>query len=161
MTGTPDDARRAAVRPYRRQKEARTERVDAPTSPLIWALKTWGPAAVWAAVLFLLSETSGGPSQELFPYDDKAAHFVLYGVMGAALAWGRRMAGAPARHWILLAAGWGYGALDEWHQSFVPGRTPEPADFAADVLGVTVGYALFLFLARRLSSSPQERPRRS
>jgi VanZ family protein len=34
-----------------------------------------------------------------------------------------------------------YGALDEWHQSFVPGRFPERADFYADVLGAAVAAA--------------------
>lgn len=126
---------------------------------MIRALKSWGPAAIWAAVLFLLSEASGLPDGQLFPHDDKVAHFVLYGIMGCALAWGRRMAETPVRHWILLAAGWSYGALDEWHQSFVPGRTPDPADFLVDVLGVAAGYVLLLFIARRFDSTPDPPPR--
>jgi VanZ family protein len=31
-----------------------------------------------------------------------------------------------------------YGASDEWHQSFVPGRTPELGDFVVDGLAATV-----------------------
>ena len=41
------------------------------------------------------------------------------------------------------------GALDEWHQSHVPGRSGnDPADFAADLLGAVAG-ALLLRRASR------------
>lgn len=94
-----------------------------------------------------------------FPLADEAGHFVLYGILGAALAWGRWTAGpGSAPHWLLLAVGWAYGGLDEWHQSFVPRRTPDVSDFLVDVLGVGVGYLLFLFLARRLRSYPAPGP---
>jgi VanZ family protein len=39
---------------------------------------------------------------------------------------------------VLLAAwmiGTAYGATDEWHQSFVPGRQADAADVLADALG--------------------------
>ena len=32
-----------------------------------------------------------------------------------------------------------YGATDEWHQSFVPGRTPELRDLFADAVGSAFG----------------------
>ena len=38
---------------------------------------------------------------------------------------------------VLLAVG--YGVTDEWHQSFVPGRTPELRDLLADAVGSTFG----------------------
>ena len=38
-----------------------------------------------------------------------------------------------------LAVAWAvtviYGATDEWHQSFVPGRTPDINDLLADAVG--------------------------
>lgn len=121
---------------------------------MIRALKAWGPAALWAVVLFLSSELHVAPREWDIELADKLAHFVLYGVLGAALAWGRWTSGPEAvPHWLLLGAGWAYGVLDEWHQSFVPGRTPEGADLLVDVLGVAAGYALFFPLARRLTSS--------
>lgn len=125
---------------------------------MIRALKAWGPAAIWAAVLFLLSELPGMPRGSSLPVDDKVVHFLLYAVLGAALAWGRRMVKGPAPHWVLLAVGWTYGAVDEWHQGFVPGRTPDPTDFLVDVLGVMVGYALFLFLTRRFADGAPAPP---
>ena len=38
---------------------------------------------------------------------------------------------------VLLASA--YGIVDEWHQSFVPGREPSWRDVAADVLGAVLG----------------------
>jgi VanZ family protein len=32
-----------------------------------------------------------------------------------------------------------YGVSDEWHQSFVPGRSPDVLDVAADAVGSTIG----------------------
>lgn len=118
---------------------------------MVQALKTWGPAALWAAVLFLFSEIPGLSGGPRIPVDDKVVHFVLYGVLGAALGWGRWMSERPTPHAATLAVGWAYGAVDEWHQSFVPGRSPDPADFLVDVAGVTAGYVVFLFLARRIA----------
>lgn len=33
----------------------------------------------------------------------------------------------------------GYGAFDELHQYFVPGRAPDPFDILADIIGVGIG----------------------
>jgi VanZ family protein len=38
-----------------------------------------------------------------------------------------------------VALGVAYGASDEVHQAFVPGRSADPADWAADALGVLAG----------------------
>lgn len=115
------------------------------------AWKAWGPAVLWAAVLFLLSEIPGIPSGLDVPFFDKAAHFVLYTVLGASLAWGKRAAPSAVPHWVLLAIGTAYGALDEWHQSFVPRRSPDPWDFLVDVSGVTFGYAVLLLVTRSMT----------
>lgn len=109
---------------------------------MIRTLLAWGPAAAWAAVLFLLSEWSAVPRSTWAALNDKVVHVALFAVLGAALAWGRRHAAAAPPHWSLLLLGCGYGALDEWHQSYVPGRQPSAGDLAADMIGVTLGYAL-------------------
>ena len=105
----------------------------------------WGPAAVWAAVLFLLSSLT--PSDDLarfaFPMSDKVAHLMLYSVLGGTLAWGRHRSGWAWPHVFFILLGALYGASDEWHQSFVPGRMVSVGDWVADTLGVLVGYALF------------------
>lgn len=114
-------------------------------------LKIWGPAALWAAVLFLLSALPGVDAAVpfLFPGADKVAHFVLYAVLGGCLAWGRWRGGSAIPVWTLVAAGVAYGASDEWHQSFVPGRDPSVGDWTADTLGVVLGYMIFSSILRR------------
>jgi VanZ family protein len=112
-------------------------------------LRSWGPAAAWAAVLFLLSSihgTDGGPS---VPFLDKIAHCVLYAVLGAALARGRSRAPSTVPHAVLLVLGALYGISDEWHQSWVPGRDPDPADWLADVVGLAMGYGTTMWFLGR------------
>jgi VanZ family protein len=112
-----------------------------------WGL-AWGPAVVWAAALFFLSATSNPPGGGLFeriPAGDKLAHLGLYTVLGGLLVWGRwhHLRGRPVPPWLhaaLILAGALYGASDEWHQSFVPGRDASAADWLADLCGVTLGY---------------------
>src|SRR5690606_20055862 len=89
-------------------------------------LRAWGPALVWAAVIFALSSRptlAVGPGAGL----DKVPHLAGYAVLGAAPAHG-----APATGWSWLAAlalGLGYAFSDELHQSLVPGRSAELGDW--------------------------------
>jgi VanZ family protein len=115
------------------------------------AVLAWGPAVLWAAVLFFLSGQSDPPGSgllDLIPAGDKLAHFLLYSVLGALLAYGQGTE-EKVPHAALLAGGALYGASDEWHQSFVPGREVSPADWVTDCCGVGAGYWVGLSLLRR------------
>ncbi len=109
----------------------------------------WGPAALWAAVLFLLSELQG-LGGFLPSGADKFVHGGLYLILGLSLAWGKGRTGLGVPGVLLLLIGVGYGALDEWHQSFVPGRTVSMGDWVADSAGVMLGLVLFSRFSRRL-----------
>ena len=118
----------------------------------------WGPAALWVAVLFSLSSWSNptGPDW-LMGMNDKVVHFMLFSVLGAALALGRSWSDSTVSHWIAIAVGMAYGAVDELYQSTVPNRVPSIEDWYADVAGVWVGYLLITYLVRRtgrLSGAP-------
>lgn len=68
---------------------------------------------------------------------DKFAHVAVFGAIGAALgiAIGIRRAGVP----LMAAVGaLAIGALDEWHQSLLPGRNAGWDDLAADAIGALV-----------------------
>jgi VanZ family protein len=82
---------------------------------------------------------------------DKSGHFIGYALLGAlvlrALA-GGRLAGVTLRRALLAVAfAAAYGITDEWHQSFVPGRSPDPLDVVADTLGAAVAVLLVGVLA--------------
>jgi len=67
---------------------------------------------------------------------DKPAHAAEYALLGYFLARGLG-GGRAALLGIFLAVG--YGVLDEFHQSFVPGRYPSGLDLLADAFGAGAG----------------------
>ena len=114
-------------------------------------LKAWGPAAAWAAVLFLLSAFSELPYRAAsLGMPDKVVHFGVYSLLGAALAHAKYHGAHGTPHLVMLLIGAAYGATDEWHQSFVPRRDASFGDWLADVAGVSVGYAVAWLLAMEL-----------
>lgn len=89
-------------------------------------------AALWALIIFTASSLPGGSVGLPGPWD-KLAHALTY----AVLAWLLRKSGlAPAPALALAVL---YGASDEWHQSFVPGRFVDAADLLADAVGASFG----------------------
>jgi VanZ family protein len=103
-------------------------------------LLPWLPAAAWAATLFWLSSRPTLPGPEV-PYLDKVAHFGAYAVLGALLAWGADRSRVTLA--VAVVLGVLYGASDEIHQMYVPGRSPDVLDWAADAAGVAT--ACFLY----------------
>ena len=112
---------------------------------LLRLLHVWGPVAAVMAVIFLLSASSSLPRLPA-SVSDVTAHAVAYAVLCVAML--RAVTGAdPSRvtaGGVLLAVALtiAYGLTDEIHQSFVPGRTPELRDLAADAVGAAAGAAL-------------------
>ena len=103
------------------------------------------PAALYAAVIFALS-AQADPLPFLPPgflLQDKLLHGMAYAALGGLLVPGFRGAGRSALAALLLAVGVSslYGATDEIHQSFVPGRTADVLDWVADTLGAALGAA--------------------
>ncbi len=104
------------------------------------AVRAWAPAVAWAAAIFAASSRPALPV-DLVHGMDKLAHFLTYAVLGLALGFGQRRSGWP---WAAaLALGLLYGASDELHQGFVPGRTSDVADWVADALGTAAGLVCF------------------
>jgi VanZ family protein len=98
----------------------------------------WAVAVAYMALMYL---ASSGPGVALPPVRnlDKVLHAGEYGVLSALVAWALargRLRSASVR--VLVAAvviSTAYGATDEWHQLFVPGRQADLADLLADALG--------------------------
>jgi VanZ family protein len=130
-------------------------------------LAQWWPVLVWAAVIFMFSTsafTSDNTESIFIPilhwllprashatlliihhYIRKSAHFIEYFVFSLLIL--RAIRGG--RHktrlaWALAAIGIvaGYASLDEFHQSFVPDRTPAVGDVLIDTSGGIAAQAI-------------------
>lgn len=105
---------------------------------------------VYCAVIYWLSDQPSLPVPMLFEFQDKLHHFVAYFIM-AGLAW------RSFRHFTdmpVIAIGLSvlfcslFGITDEWHQSFVQGRTAEALDWLADTLGAFIAAMLLVEFLR-------------
>ncbi|OGC93787.1 MAG: hypothetical protein A2W25_06665 [candidate division Zixibacteria bacterium RBG_16_53_22] len=116
-------------------------------------LKYFIPIVAWAAVITVVSAIPHLSAARVIglTFTDKLAHITEYFIFGAALAFGLHRSGAvrsifPAT--ILLSIL--FGAADEIHQYFVPGRSSDPFDLIADTIGAAMGAALYLRLKEKL-----------
>ncbi|MGA9631264.1 MAG: VanZ family protein [Candidatus Acidiferrales bacterium] len=140
-------------------------------APAGW-LAQWWPALVWAVVISLFSThlfTSENTSRIIIPVLHwllpsaspdtlalmhhvirKCAHFTEYFVLSLLILRGIR----AGRHgtklaWAVLAIVIvaGYASLDEFHQRFVPGRTPAVTDVLIDTTGGATAQAIAALFA--------------
>ncbi len=122
-------------------------------------------------LIFILSSVPGDdlPLPQ-FPFSDKVAHFITYGLLGALIAFRAGLTGLFRRTppvppsipqpltrggWIAPLVGVAYAAFDEFHQSFVPNRNMSLGDFLVDVAGLLLGF----WLARRWDAARLRRAR--
>lgn len=129
--------------------------VIAPPSPAArpGALR-WLAVAAWAGLIWYLSSRSTIPALPFtFAHLDKVVHSLIFGVLGWLVARALGHGGARRRLAlaVLLAVSW--GALDELHQAFVPGRTSSLGDLAADAFGASIGVALVWLRRARMRST--------
>ena len=91
-------------------------------------------AAIFMAATLFFGAHQIGKMNSVPPLLHKVEHFFYYGGMAYLIArgLGRRW------FWIALLAVPLIGALDEWHQLYVPGRNCSVIDWMADVLGTIV-----------------------
>jgi VanZ family protein len=123
-------------------------------------LKRWWPALAWAVVISIFSTgafTAENTSRIIIPilrwllphaasttlfaihhYIRKSAHFTEYFIWGLLVLRGIR-AGRPGTRFVwalwVIAIVACYASLDEFHQRFVPGRTPAVRDVLIDTTG--------------------------
>jgi VanZ family protein len=118
------------------------------TRDTLLSIARWVPAIAWMAVIFSLSSVPGSSVPGRF---GSLAHFVEYAILGAllVLAIGPRVKAAPL---VAIALSVAYAVSDEFHQAFVPGRVPDPADIAVDLAGATLGALVTWWLMKKAAS---------
>lgn len=119
----------------------------------------WGLVLAYMAALFILSSIPNPPRFRRAG-SDKFIHAVLYAGLGTvtvrALTNGRwhNIHGAHAMGALLIAIA--YGALDEFHQSFVDGRDSNLGDLTADALGAgaaAIGLWVWSILTKKMGQT--------
>ena len=116
----------------------------------------WLPPLIWMALLFFVSAQSDppGPQQPLLnELYTTIGHFVAYGFLAfwwyralrrvPSLAGGGELHSHVARIAFLVTVL--YGASDEFHQSFVPGRDASLLDLMVDAAGAAGALILILW----------------
>ena len=109
----------------------------------LWIL----PLAVAATIVWLSSQSHNPLGIQLPHPLDKVAHASVFGFLALALDFALQHNGPDLplyrRHLLVFVAVSFFGATDEWHHLFVPGRSCEFGDWVAG----TAGDALGLFVA--------------
>lgn len=138
----------------------------------------WSIVVLWMIVIFKLSAQSGEQSNDLSlgvsgliaaliekisPSSDalafnhiirKCAHFFAYLVLGMVVLFAMRKMGISGTKGILLtlAVCVVYAISDEWHQGFIPGRTPKLTDILIDSSGSLLGTILYSRIGEKRSA---------
>ncbi len=127
--------------------------------PALWACFV----LTWAIALYVLSSRSSpGGLTPPFPHFDKVAHLLYFSA--GSLCFGRALSllkpGWSAARIVLICVLFAalVGVLDEYHQSFTPGRNGNDlGDMLADTLGGLCGGLVACFLRRKDRSEPFNR----
>ncbi len=104
----------------------------------------WAAAISYALLIFFLSSLSGSQTDRfyLFKNSDKVIHIMVYAVLCFLLnrAFSFTFKNSVKRYVPIIAIFISivYAISDEFHQSFVPGRSAEVYDVFADGMGAVI-----------------------
>ncbi|MFN0077615.1 MAG: VanZ family protein [Prosthecobacter sp.] len=127
------------------------------SSPLLWRMFV----LLWAGILYWLSEQSKLPSPAKFEGIDKLEHVVYFAAGGMCFLLSLRLVGFARKTTIAIVLTVLFcslvGALDEWHQTFTPGRSGgDVLDWTADTIGGFIGALLAMGLQKWLARDQLE-----
>jgi len=103
------------------------------------AAARWTPPVVWVVIILIGTSWPGvslGPDGLAL---DKVAHFSAYAILAALILRATRTPHSWRTAILVVIVVSLFGAVDEWHQSFIPRRSMSFADWVADTLGAIVG----------------------
>ena len=112
----------------------------------------WLPLLAWMGLIFYLSAQPDFPRPKVDWLEDLigiGAHMFLFGVL--AVLWARALHGQRQTLRLAFLLTMLYALLDEFHQSFVPGRTPDPLDLFFDGTGAALALGGWAWLQHWLA----------
>ncbi len=112
----------------------------------------WLPVLAYVTVIFTLSSQPYLRSPLHFTWSDKVMHVGEYLVLGLLLVRALRATLRVSRPLFAAMMAIGFvvlvGAADEYYQLFVPGRSSDVLDFAADVVGGALAQWAYVVFVR-------------
>jgi VanZ family protein len=114
----------------------------------------WLPLLAWMSLIFFLSAQPDFPHPKASWLEDLlgiGAHMFLFGVL--AVLWARVLQSQRRTLLFAFLLTMLYAFLDEFHQSFVPGRTADPLDLVYDGLGAALALTAWAWLRHRLAKN--------
>lgn len=126
------------------QKRTFTDSAFARIIPAAWVMST-----IWWLSDRQTLPTPPGLTAEIWSY---LGHIGMFGALGItiwfALGLNTRLLDRE-RTWYAIGISTAYGVLDEYHQSFVPGRDASVLDVVADFAGAALAVLIIPRLCRR------------
>jgi VanZ family protein len=118
------------------------------------AISRWLPVILWAIVIFTFSSIQQIAVSQFFLWDfitKKIAHICEYAILFALIF--RATRGNYLMSFILTML---YAVSDEFHQSFVPGRTCTILDLGFDLTGANIAAYIIWKLKPILQAKPKK-----
>lgn len=121
-------------------------------------LYLWLPVLTWSVVIFLFSNRSSIHTTDFYLGDfilKKSAHLLEYGMFSTLIYRALINSGVDKKKamWVAVLVCFMYGASDEYHQSFIAGRTPTVRDVLID----TSGALIFVYgIIRNIKKMPHQ-----
>jgi hypothetical protein len=114
-------------------------------------IKYWLPPILWACLIFISSSRTVPGTSEIHWQDffvKKTAHIIVYAILSLLMYRGFLKSGYDNKKagYLAILTSVLYGATDEFHQSFTPGREPTLRDVIFD----TIGAALAIYFIWKL-----------
>ncbi|MCL4547806.1 MAG: VanZ family protein [Bacteroidetes bacterium] len=120
------------------------------------------PLALYWLTIFILTTIPTDAIPQFFNAQDKIEHFSAYFLLAVLLnltLYFQKQFKLISDKSFLFASLFvaGYGAIDELHQIFIPGRTCDFFDWTADATGGIIGvWIVYIFLRKVATSVAQE-----
>ncbi len=120
----------------------------------------WLPALFWGGLTFFLSmlQRAGPPGETA---EHKIGHIAVFSILAGTVMWALnrghalRLSRSLALAILITAA---YGASDEWHQKYVPGRSCEFSDVVLDTVAGAVAVLAYYIGESLRADNRQQAP---